>query len=74
MLNMRAATEVDERAASVDCATPPIGDTLLDEVQLVWAVLEHLDEVGLDMTRRWNGCFFLMMDLASFSSVDFSES
>jgi hypothetical protein len=47
VLYMGPSAEIDQRAASVYCAAPAIGDSLLNKMKLVWTVLEHPDKIGL---------------------------
>lgn len=44
---MRTSAKIDQRTTSVDCARGAVGNTLVDKVLLVFAVVEHLKELVL---------------------------
>lgn len=44
---MRTSAKIDERTASVDCTCGAVGNTLVDKVLLVFAVVEHFKELVL---------------------------
>lgn len=55
MGDVRASAQIDEGAASVNSALGSFGDSLVDEILLVLAVLEHLKELILGhlKTLKW---------------------
>lgn len=59
MGDVRASAKIDERTASVDSTRGAVGDTLVDEVLLVFAVVEHLKELVLGHFQTLKGLLLL---------------
>jgi hypothetical protein len=64
--HVRSSAKIDQGTATVDGAECAIGDTLVDEVLLVLAVLV--------ISRRTKGCFSLMMEPDRVSRAFLSSS
>ena len=45
--DVRTQAEVDERATSINCGRSTIGNLRVEEVLLVFVVIEHLDQIFL---------------------------
>jgi hypothetical protein len=59
MGDVRASAKIDERTASVDSAHSAVGNTLVDEVLLVLAVVEHFKELFLGHFKTLKGLLLL---------------
>jgi hypothetical protein len=57
--DVRTSAKIDERAASVDGAGGAVRDALVDEVLLVFAVFEHLEELFLGHLQTLKGLLLL---------------
>lgn len=56
---MRTSAKIDERTASIDCTCGAVGNTLVDEVLLVFAVVEHLKELIFGHFQTLKGLLLL---------------
>ena len=59
MLNVGSSAEVDERATSIDCSASAIGDALVNEIELIPAVREHVHQVSLGHDKTLKSLFLL---------------
>lgn len=57
--NMRTSAQIDERTASVDGAQSAVRNSLVDEILLVLAVVEHLKELILGHFQTLKGLLLL---------------
>jgi hypothetical protein len=57
--NMRTSAQIDKRTTSVDGAQSTVRNSLVDEVLLVLAVVEHLEELFLGHFQTLKGLLLL---------------
>jgi len=57
--NMRTSAQIDKRTASVDSAQSTVRNSLVDEIPLVLAVVEHFEELILGHFQTLKGLLLL---------------
>lgn len=57
--NVRTSAQIDKRTASVDSAQSTVRNSLVDEMLLVLAVVEHLEELILGHFQTLKGLLLL---------------
>lgn len=57
--DVRAPAQIDQRSTPVDSALGAVGNALVDEVLLVFAVLEHLEELLFGHLETLEGLLLL---------------
>jgi hypothetical protein len=57
--NVRSSAQINQGSTAVDSALGAIGDSLVDEILLVLAVLEHLEELILGHLETLKGLLLL---------------